>query len=155
VYKADGNPPPALHVIAEIVASQSDGFEPEVIIGFAGEANQLAALWPRALRLHVDRGHFAKGPYPFSFYFDHVGTYGRSAIAKGHGKKLVYPVTSNGSALVSAFRSRMAAWLKSLDPFAGFDLRAQFDRIFLLPLQISNEVFFDVQCQYRTQFEFL
>jgi hypothetical protein len=155
VYKADGNHLPALHVIAEVVASQTDGFEPEVIIGFAGEANRLSALWPHALRLHVERGHFAKSPYPFSLYFDHLGTYGRSAIAKIKAKKLAYPIASHGSALVSAFRSTMAASLKSLDPFAAFDLRAHFDRIFLLPLQISNEIFFDAQCQYRTQFEFL
>ncbi len=155
LYEASGEDFPALHVIADAIASQAAGFEPDVVIGFAGEADYASALWPRALRLHVDRGHFAKDPYPFSLYFDHLGTHGRSAIAQVNGKDLAYPVTLEGRALVSAFRSTMAARLKLLDPFAALDLRRHFDRVFLLPLQTSNEVFFDAQSDYRTQFEFL
>jgi len=57
--------------------------------------------------------------------------------------------------LVSAFRSRMAAALSSLDPFRCHDFRSRFDRLCLLPLQISNEFSFDGMANYRTQFEYL
>jgi hypothetical protein len=88
-------------------------------------------------------------------YFDHVGTQGRSAIGRIGGLKLAYPVTSDGCALVSAFRSQMAAVFNSLDPFRSQDFRRRFDRLCLLPLQISNEFSFDGLVNYRTQFEYL
>jgi hypothetical protein len=145
----------ALRVVAEAVARNVDGFEPEIIIGFAGEANYLAQLWPNALRLHVERGQFGREPYPFSLYFDHVGTHGRSAIAEVARRKLTYPATADGRSLVSAFRTRMAAALGSLDPFRSHDFRGRFDRLCLLPLQVSNEFSFDGMVKYRTQFEYL
>ena len=76
-YQADDAEHPALGVVADAMAREVNGFEPDIIIGFAGQANYLAKLWPAALRLHIERGHFGRDPYPFSMYFDHVGTHGR------------------------------------------------------------------------------
>ena len=154
-YQADDAEHPALRVIAEAMARDVNGFEPDIIIGFAGQANYLARLWPSALRLHIERGHFGRDPYPFSMYFDHVGTHARSAVARVGGLKLAYPLTSDGRALVSAFRSQMAAAFDSLDPFRSQSLRKRFDRLCLLPLQVSNEFSFDGLVNYRTQFEYL
>lgn len=154
-YRADDAKHPALRVVAEVVARDVDGFAPDIVIGFAGEANYLAQLWPAALRLHIERGQFGRDPYPFSMYFDHVGTHARSAIGKVGGLKLAYPATSDGRALVSAFRSQMAAAFNALDPFRSHDFRDRFDRLCLLPLQISNEFCFDGMVSYRTQFEYL
>jgi hypothetical protein len=154
-YLADDAEHPALRVMAEVVARGANGFEPDIVIGFAGQANYLAKLWPTALRLHAERGHFGRDPYPFSIYFDHFGTHARSAIARIGGLKLTYPATSDARALVSAFRSQMAAALSCLDPFRSDDFRGRFDRLCLLPLQISNEFSFDGLVNYRTQFEYL
>jgi hypothetical protein len=74
-HRADDTEQPALGAIAEMVARNVKGFEPDIIIGFAGQANCLAKLWPTALRLHIERGYFGRAPYPVSFYFDHLGTY--------------------------------------------------------------------------------
>ena len=146
---------PALRVIAEVLARKVDGFEPDIVIGFAGEANYLAKLWPTALRLHVERGQFGRDPYPFSIYFDHVGTHARSAIGRIGRRKLADLITPDGRMLVSAFRSQMAAALGALDPFCCHNFRSRFDRLCLLPLQISNEFCFDGMVNYRTQFEYL
>ena len=88
-------------------------------------------------------------------YFDHVGTHARSAVARAGGLKLAYPLTSDGRTLVSAFRSQMAAAFDCLDPFRTQALRKRFDRLCLLPLQVSNEFSFDGVVNYRTQFEYL
>ena len=154
-YQADDAEHPALRVIAEAMARDANGFEPDIIIGFAGQANYLARLWPSALRLHIERGHFGRDPYPFSMYFDHVGTHARSAVARAGGLKLAYPLTSDGRTLVSAFRSQMTAAFDGLDPFRTQALRKRFDRMCLLPLQVSNEFSFDGLVNYRTQFEYL
>jgi hypothetical protein len=154
-HQADDTEQPALRAIAEVVAQSVDSFEPDIIIGFAGQANCLAKLWPTALRLHIERGYFGRDPYPVSFYFDHLGTYRRSAVARVGGLKLAYPVTSDARALVSAFRSQMTTALGSLDPFRSNDFCSRFDRVCLLPLQVSNEFSFDGLVNYRTQFEYL
>jgi hypothetical protein len=155
VHQADDAEQPALRVIAEVVARNVNGFEPDIIIGFAGQSNCLRKLWPTALRMHIERGYFGRHPYPVSFYFDHLGTHAGSAIARVGGLKLTYPVTSDGRVLVSRFRSQMAATFNALDPFRCTDLRSRCDRVCLLPLQVSNEFSFDGLVNYRTQFEYL
>ena len=154
-YHADDVEHPALRVVAEVAVRDVDGFEPDIVIGFAGQANYLAKLWPTALRLHVEQGQFGGDPCPFCMYFDHIGTHGQSAIGRIGGLKLPYAVTSDGRALVSAFRSQMAAAFDSIDPFRSHDLRRRFERLCLLPLQVSNEFSFDGPVRYRTQFEYL
>jgi hypothetical protein len=154
-HQASDAEQPALRVIADVIGPSVKGFEPDIVIGFAGQANYLAKLWPTALRLHAERGQFGRDPYPFSMYFDHVGTQARSAVAKAGGLKLANHVTSQARALVSAFRAQMAAALKSVDPFRAYDFRNRVDRLCLLPLQISNEFCFDGLVTYRTQFEYL
>jgi hypothetical protein len=49
----------------------------------------------------------------------------------------------------------MSAAFNSLDPFRSNDFRSRFDRLCLLPLQISNAFSFDAMVNYRTQFEYL
>ena len=154
-HQADEAEQPSLRVIADALAASIEGFQPDIIIGFAGEANYLAKLWPTAFRLHIERGQFGRDPYPFCVYFDHVGTHSRSAIGRIGGLKLTYPITTDGRTLVATFRSQMAAAFDSLDPFRSYDFRSHFDRLCLLPLQISNEFSFDGQVNYRTQFEYL
>src|SRR5262249_49573313 len=86
------------------------------------------------------------------FYFDHLGTHGRSAVARIGRLKLAAPITSDGRALVSASRSQMAVAFNSLDPFRSEDFRNYFKR---LCLQTSNAFSFDGLVKYRTQFEYL
>jgi hypothetical protein len=49
----------------------------------------------------------------------------------------------------------MAGAFEALDPFRCNTLRSRFDRLCLLPLQVSNEFSFDGLVNYRTQFEYL
>jgi hypothetical protein len=88
-------------------------------------------------------------------FFDHLGMHGRSVVGCAGRRILGRPVTGDAHALVSAFRSRMAAALHALDPFRPHDFRARFDRLCLLPLQMSHEFPFDGLARYRSQFEFL
>jgi hypothetical protein len=146
---------PALQAITEEVARCTRGFEPDVIISFAVQIDFLAALWPKALRLHVESGPFSRNPYPFSMFFDHLGMYGRSIIGQAGHRLRTYPATNDAVGLVSAFRSRNALALDAVDPFHAIDLRTKFDRLLLLPLQVSNYYSFNEQTHYRTQFEYL
>lgn len=145
----------ALPALAAEVARCTRGFVPDVVISFAIQTDFLAALWPRATRLHVETGAYSRNPYPFSLFFDHVGMYRRSIIGRAGCALRSHRATDDALALASAFRTRNALALDAVDPFGSTDFRAKFDRLVLLPLQVSNYYSFDEQSHYRTQFEYL
>ena len=146
---------PALQAITEEVARCARGFEPDVVISFGIQIDFLAVLWPRALRLHIETGPFSRNPYPFSLFFDHLGMYGRSIIGRAGKGLRTHAASSDAVALVNVFRSRNALALDTVDPFRATDLGRKFDRLILLPLQVSNYYSFNEQSSYRTQFEYL
>ncbi len=146
---------PALEVIADEVARSAGDFEPDVIISFGIQIDFLAALWPNALRLHVETGPFSRNPYPFSLFFDHLGMYGRSIVGQAGDRLRVRPAPSDLLGVASAFRTFNTLALDAVDPFGKVDLRAKFDHLVLLPLQVSNYYSFNEQTNYRTQFEYL
>jgi hypothetical protein len=154
-YGIGGKDHPALQIVADEVGRCSQRFKPDVVIAFGIQADFLAHLWPKALVLHVETGAYSRNPYPFSMYFDHLGMYRHSAVGRA-GKELRASIaTADGRSLVSAFRANFAAALAAVDPFRRQNLRAEFRRLCLLPLQVSNDYSFDEQTEYRTQFEFL
>ena len=116
-YLVDELDHPAFHVIAEEVARSVDNFAPDIVLGVGGHANYLAKLWPKALRLHVECGPYSRNPYPSTMFFDHLGMHGRSVIGRFGRRIAAGAVTTEGHALVSAFRSKMALALKVSDPF--------------------------------------
>ncbi len=154
-YEKGGQFDPGLQAITDEVARCTRDFEPDVIISFGIQVDFLAALWPKALRLHIESGPFSRNPYPFSVFFDHLGMYGRSIIGQAGQRLRAHPATDDAVGLVSAFRSRNALALDAVDPFRGTDFRTKFDRLVLLPLQVSNYYSFNEQSHYRTQFEYL
>lgn len=146
---------PALEAITDEVARAACGFEPDVVISFGIQIDFLAALWPNAPPLHIESGPFSRNPYPFSLFFDHLGMYGRSVVGQAGNQLRARPTTADSLAVANAFRIRNALALDTVDPFRTLDLRAKFDRLVLLPLQVSNYYSFDEQTSYRTQFEYL
>ena len=146
---------PALRVLAAEIVRASGAFVPDVLISFAVPTDFLARTWLAALRLHAEAGPFARNPFPRSLFLDHLGMYGGSAIRRAGSRLIDFAADPAATALASAFRAHYAAVLARLDPFAGIDLRGPFERLCLLPLQVSDWYGFDEQVSYRTQFEFL
>jgi hypothetical protein len=144
-----------LCVLAEEVLRASAGFIPDVVISFATPTDFLAPSWPGTLRLHVEAGPYSRNPYPESLFFDHLGMYGRSIIARAPTRLREFTVQAEQAGFVAAFRRHYAAVLETIDPFRDIDLRGPFDRVCLLALQVSDWYGFDEQVTYRTQFEFL
>jgi hypothetical protein len=146
---------PAVRILADEIARRCADFRPDVLISYAVQADFLAALWPQSLRLHTEAGPYSRNPYPFSLFFDHLGMYKKSVIGQ-HGSRLAdIGATTDAKAVAAKFQSHNARALSAADPFRSIDLRGRFDRLCLLPLQVSNCFPFDSQCGYRTQMEYL
>ena len=144
---------PASGILAQWLRNACEGFEPDVVITFSMQAPYVTGIWPGARVLHVEAGAFSREPYPYTLFFDHQGMYGESVAARVAASAVV--ASDQALALARDFRLHAAAQLARTDPFAGFDFRERFERLALLPLQVSNFFSFDEQAPYRTQFEFL
>lgn len=145
---------PALRMLAETIARKFGSPGPDVLLSFATPTDFLAEAWPRTFRLHVE-SLFSRNPFPHNVFFDHLGMYHRSVIGRAGQRLRCYVPSGAGKALVSAFRVHAAAALDAVDPFHSAEIGLGFERICLLPLQISNWYGFDAQAHYRSQFEFL
>jgi hypothetical protein len=116
-------------------------------------ADFLTRSWPAALRLHIEAGPYSRNPYPESPFFDHLGIYGRSVIARAPARLREFTVAPEQAGFVAAFRRHFAAVLGRSIRFRRRLARPI--RVCLLPLQVSDWYGFDEQVTYRTQFEFL
>lgn len=145
----------ALRILAEEVFRSSQGFEPDVVIAFAIQIDFLETVWPNALRLHSEMGPYSRNPYPYSLFFDRLGLYGRSVIGQAGQRLRTRAASADARALASAFRSNSKTALDAVNPFMIHDLQSRFNRLCLLPLQVSHHYSFDQQAIYRNQFEFL
>lgn len=145
----------ALRILAEEVFRSSQGFEPDVVIAFAIQIDFLETVWPNALRLHSEMGPYSRNPYPYSLFFDRLGLYGRSVIGQAGQRLRTRAASADARALASAFRSNSKTALDAVNPFMIHDLQSCFNRLCLLPLQVSHHYSFDQQAIYRNQFEFL
>ncbi len=147
---------PAIEVLIDRIAGAAPRFgefEPDVVITFSMQADYLKQLWPDAVVLHVEAAAFSRPPFPFSLFFDHLGTYERAATALLAEKDV--SVSDGAIAFARSVRDGAGATLAAVDPFADMDLRAGFARLVLLPLNVSNFFSFDDYAPYRTQLKFL
>ena len=145
----------ALRKIGEQIAQAVPHRSFDLILSFAIDTGFLQPFFPSAMRLHLEAGAFCKPPYPSSLYFDHLGMYRWSAIGR-HGRRIQDLALSNAQAgFVERFREHYRAALSRTDPFTTCDFRHRFEKLLLLPLQVSNYYSFDEHTPYRTQHEFL
>lgn len=154
VYAEERAGHPALRMLAEEIVRKFGPGEPDVLISPATPTRFLAEPWSRTFRLHTE-SLFSRNPFTSNLFFDHLGTYGGSIIGRAGDRLRGYQATDAARTLLDAFRARVAAGLDATDPFRSTDIRRGFDRVCLLPLQVSNWYGFDEQAAYRTQFEFL
>ena len=154
LYEAERGSP-ALQILMDEIRSATKSYGFDIILSFATPTDFLEEVFPTAFRLHVKAGAFSRNPYPFSLFFDHLGMY-RWSVMGQHGDAIGQrEISSDCASLTRHFKQHYLDVLSSINPFGTFDFRQRFNRLCLLPLQVSNWYSFDEQTPYRTQFEFL
>lgn len=145
----------AIALLNERIRAACNDFEPDLIVTLGMEAKYLRSIWPDAPILNVEAGAFSRSPFPFSLYFDHIGMYQSSAIPRLTAGLSAIDNANPLLHFVEDFRKWTLNALTKANPFKDHDYRSKFERLALLPLQVSNYYSFDDQCNYRTQFEYL
>jgi hypothetical protein len=153
-HNANDDQSPPVKVLLRHIARAVGDFKPDIILTFAMGANYLKSLWPEARIICVESGAFSRPPFPHSLIFDPIGIYEKSLLGR-HGKALFETVQPEMLKLAVRFRDATLEKLKKQNPFLINNFEGKFEKLALLPLQVSNYVSFDGQSPYRSQFEYL
>ena len=114
----------------------------------------LKYLYPNAIILNQMPGPFCKAPYPHMITVDLDGLYKQGTLYQEHLNILNY---KNGSTIFNDFKNKTLDIYTKLNPFEKQlnYLKDNFNKISLLPLQVTNHYNFKYDTKYNSQAEFL
>ena len=141
--------------VADAVKQANWHMTPDVILSFAVKAGFLNRLWPSAPVFHIEMGPFSRAPFPRSIFMDHAGIYDSAITARNATQGGIWPVTEAGALMARDLRDDYAAQIAAINPFRHHDYRRRFEKLCLLPLQVSGNFTFDDQAPYHTQLEYV
>ncbi|MFT3928187.1 MAG: HAD-IA family hydrolase [Myxococcales bacterium] len=118
-------------------------YEPDVIVCYESNAPFLAKLFPRALFLHNTLGIFSRAPFPETSALDPFGI-GKDSYLSRCGTQLT-ALELSGAQRARLERLKESAQRAQVErsPLARAALRQGYERVVLLPLQVSKYFMFD------------
>ncbi len=117
----------------------------------------LEIMYPNALIIHQMPGAFSRAPYPHTVTFDPIGLYKHGSLYL-HANNIPIKETNFISAEIARnFIYRVRDSINILQPFSRSQLnyKDKFDRLVLLPLQVSGHYTFQADTKYSNQTDFL
>lgn len=143
--------------MAAIVRRAVGDYNPDVVIAYEGASAFLRTAYPDALILHSTLGMFSREPYPETFALDPLGSFKDSWLAR-FGPQLDTAASSEQAAFMGRLREHyLDGILRAENPIRRRTIRKGFDRVLLLPLQVSRYFVFDDNTPQRfaSQFDYL
>lgn len=117
----------------------------------------LEHLFPEALIVHQMPGAFSRPPYPHTVTFDAGGLFKDSTLFRESETILSGGISSGLATLADAFADEMRRVVDEVQPFdlATLDPGKCYDRLALLPLQVSSHYSFQADTGFESQSGFL
>ena len=135
--------PESLARSVELYRKKLLGYQPDVIVCYESSAPFLAELYPRALFLHNTLGIFSRPPFPETSALDPFGIGKDSYLARCGPELCALKLEARQSERVArlklAYQRAQVAW----SPIERAHVRGGFERVALLPLQVSRYFMFD------------
>lgn len=131
---------------------------PDVVIIWESASSFMRHLFPDALILNLTPGIFSRSPMPDMVSIDVLGFFSESVLGSGKFPKLVDTIEQSDVSFVSAVASKYFDGIVSSNaPITRGDLdpEGKYDKLVLVPLQVSNYFAFNDVCAYENQFEFM
>ncbi|TEW52314.1 HAD family hydrolase [Psychromonas algicola] len=118
-------------------------FIPDVIICYESNAPYLKSLFPNAAFLNSMLGALSRAPFPELGCFDPCGIYKDSYIRKFKNELINLKVTEKQLERLTALRSTYADFIDRYNPIKSDDIRGNYKKVILVPLQVSKYFAFD------------
>ena len=129
---------------------------PDLVFSFL-PAPYLRDIWPEAQIVYLESSVFSREPYPWTYYFDTLGTMQNAFLSRYAAQINALPAPPETLRQVAEYRTRTAA-LFEREPRVKeyFDgLRKRFRHIFLFACNLDHYFGVEAFSPYETQFEFL
>jgi FMN phosphatase YigB (HAD superfamily) len=135
-----------LERMLDLCARKLADFEPDVIVCYESSAPFLEALFPDALLLHDTLGMFSRAPYPETSVLDPFGI-GKDAFVRRYAAQLrATQLTTSAQRQLQGLKEAYRSAQLAQSPLQPCDVRKRFERVVLLPLQVSRYFMFDENC---------
>lgn len=126
---------------------------PDVVVCYEGAAPYLREMYPNAAFLNSTLGMLSRAPYPELGCFDPCGIFKNSYIKKFEKELKELKATSHQIELLDRFRKTYKEYINQNNPISRSDIPGTFDRIILVPLQVSGYFAFDDNLPKETKYE--
>jgi FMN phosphatase YigB (HAD superfamily) len=145
--------PAELEAMAALARSKTGAFRPDVIVCYESSAPFLEHAFPEALLLHNTLGMLSRAPYPETSCLDPFGI-GKDAFLRRFGDRIRGQTLTGAQEqqienLKNAYRRAVA----ENSPVRRSLVRQGFERVVLLPLQVSRYFMFDENGPENARFE--
>ena len=143
-----------------LVRSKTAGFAPDAVIAYENAGAFLRQTFPDAVVLTNSLGIFSREPYPETSTFDPFGIFKDSYVARYAEALRALPASAEAHAFVDTLRATyLNRTLRRHNPLSRKAVRGRFERVVLLPLQVSRYFAFDSNTgpdyESSSQFDFL
>ena len=117
----------------------------------------LEIMYPDALIVHQMPGVFSRAPYPHTVAFDPIGLYKHGSIYQHYDEIHTLDFKAEDLDPIKDFISCVRDAINTLQPFKKSSLneRGRFERLVLVPLQVSAHYTFQADTRYQNQLDFL
>jgi len=137
----------------------NDIFDADFVITWETPISFFKSITPRAVLVHQMPGFLSRSPFPGLITFDTSGLFRESALWKAleEGVELDPEEEETALKMISVLKERTLPFMVRNSPFrrADLDPNARYDKLILLPLQISDQYAFRADFGYGSQLEYL
>lgn len=145
--------PAELDAMAALARSKMSGFQPDAIVCYESSAPFLEHAFPDALMLHDTLGIFSRAPYPETSCLDPCGI-GKDAFLRRFGDRIRgYAITYEQEQRLENLKDAYRRAIVEHSPVRRSMVRQGYERVVLLPLQVSRYFMFDENGPEDARFE--
>lgn len=133
-------------------------YAPDLIISWESPNNVLKSIFPEVPALHMMPGFFSRVPFPELSFIDPCGFFKDSTLYWLQNDIKHYEPSEGEKSLVDQIKTTyFNGYLANYSPFKREELDPEnkFDKLVLLPLQVSGYFAFDFHTDYKNQMDFL
>lgn len=118
-------------------------FKPDIIVSYESAAPYLQCLYPDSAFLNSTLGMFSRAPFPELGCFDPFGVYKDSYIRKFEKELRELELDITQHTRLHRLRAACSDFIDNNNPIISNDIRGGFDKVLLVPLQVSGYFAFD------------
>jgi predicted HAD superfamily hydrolase len=143
-----------------LIRRQVGDFAPDVVVAYESASRFLSTAFPEAPVLNSTLGMFSREPYPETFCLDPFGTFRNSYLARRGAELVAAGTQPHQRRFMDTLRQHYLDGIMARHAqINARSVRGRFDRVVLLPLQVSPyfafDNAFDADHVFSSQFDYL